>query len=83
MPDCNTDKENELVLTARQLLSTYEDMAEMIRLGAYRRGTDPEVDRAIHFYPALENFLRQRKDEHSDLSSGYAQLAKILGVAWQ
>jgi len=82
MPDCNTDKENSLVVTARQLLSTYEDMAEMIRLGAYRRGTDPDVDRAIQFYPALENFLRQRKEEQSELSSGYAELAKILGVPW-
>lgn len=82
MPDCNTAKENELVTTARQLLSTYEDMAEMIRLGAYRRGTDPDVDRAIQFYPALENFMRQKKEEHSELSSGYEELAKILGIAW-
>jgi flagellum-specific ATP synthase len=82
MPDCNTLKENELVTMARQLLSTYEDMAEMIRLGAYRRGTDPDVDRAIQFYPAIENFLRQRKEEQSELASGYAELAKILGVAW-
>ena len=83
MPDCNTEKENTLVVTARQLLSTYEDMAEMIRLGAYRRGTDPDVDRAIQFYPAIENFLRQRKDERSELSDGYEQLAKILGIPWQ
>jgi len=82
MPDCNTEKENNLVVTARQLLSTYEDMAEMIRLGAYRRGTDPDVDRAIQFYPAIENFLRQRKEDRSELSSGYSDLAKILGVAW-
>jgi flagellum-specific ATP synthase len=82
MPDCNSAKENELVITARQLLSTYEDMAEMIRLGAYRRGTDPDVDRAIQFYPAIENFLRQRKEEQSELAAGYEALAKTLGVAW-
>ncbi len=82
MPDCNSEKENELVVNARRLLSTYEDMAEMIRLGAYRRGTDPDVDRAIQFYPAIENFLRQRKDEHSDLATGYGELASVLGVQW-
>jgi flagellum-specific ATP synthase len=82
MPDCNSDKENELVQTARRLLSTYDDMAEMIRLGAYRRGTDPDVDRAIQFYPALENFLRQRKEETSELSTGYSELATILGIPW-
>jgi flagellum-specific ATP synthase len=82
MPDCNSEKENELVLTARRIISTYEDMAEMIRLGAYRRGTDPDVDRAIHLYPALENFLRQRKEERSELSEGYNKLASIMGIAW-
>ncbi len=81
MPDCNTEAENALVQVARRLLSTYDDMAEMIRLGAYRKGSDPEVDNAIKYYPELENFLRQRKDEKTTLDEGYDQLAKILGIA--
>ncbi len=81
MPDCNTDQENALVQVARRLLSTYDDMAEMIRLGAYRKGSDPEVDQAIKYYPELENFLRQRKDEKTTLNEGYDQLAKLLGIA--
>jgi len=80
MPDCNTEQENALVQVARNLLSTYEDMAEMIRLGAYRKGSSPEVDQAIQYYPALENFLRQRKDETTDLGKGYAELATLLGI---
>ena len=80
MPDCNTENENALVIAARSLLSTYEDMAEMIRLGAYRKGTDKEVDQAIQFYPALEKFLSQRIDEQGDLTSDYVQLAEILGI---
>ncbi|HYD31804.1 MAG TPA: FliI/YscN family ATPase, partial [Azospirillaceae bacterium] len=78
MPGCNTDEENALVQRARRLMSTYENMAEMIRLGAYRRGTDPDVDEAIHYQPALETFLRQGKKERTDLPSGYAQLQAIL-----
>lgn len=80
MPDCNTETENDLVTAARLLISTYENMAEMIRLGAYRKGSDPDVDRAIQFYPALENFLKQRKNEACTLETGYAELAKILGI---
>ena len=80
MPDCNTEQENALVQVARNLLSTYEDMAEMIRLGAYRKGSNPDVDQAIQYYPALENFLRQRKDEKTDLESGYDELAAALGI---
>lgn len=78
MPNCNSNEENELVTKARRLMAAYENMAEMIRLGAYRRGSDPVTDEAIHFYPALESFLMQRKEEQSDLQSGYAALAGIL-----
>jgi flagellum-specific ATP synthase len=81
MPDCNSEQENALVQTARRLLSTYDDMAEMIRLGAYRKGSDPDVDNAIKYYPELENFLRQRKDEKSTLDEGYDALAQILGIS--
>lgn len=80
MPDCNAEQENALVQVARSLLSTYEDMAEMIRLGAYRKGSSPEVDQAIQYYPALENFLRQRKDETTTLEKGYNDLATVLGI---
>lgn len=81
MPDCNSENENALVQVARSLLSTYEDMAEMIRLGAYRKGTDPNVDQAIQYYPAIEEFLRQRKDETTTLEKGYDDLAKVLGIS--
>ncbi|HEX6979944.1 MAG TPA: flagellar protein export ATPase FliI [Alphaproteobacteria bacterium] len=80
MPGCNTAAENEVVGRARALLAQYENMAEMIRLGAYRRGSDPAVDEAIKYMPELERFLAQRKDERADLPGGYAALADILGM---
>ncbi|UEM04229.1 flagellar protein export ATPase FliI [Skermanella rosea] len=82
MPGCNTDRENALVGRARRLLSAYNDMAEMIRLGAYRRGSDPLVDEAIEYNPAIETFLKQGKRERTDMATGYAQLAEILGEPW-
>lgn len=82
MPGCNADAENRIVARARRLMSTYEDMAEMIRLGAYRRGSDPLVDEAIHFHEPLEEFLRQGKLDVCDLAAGYAELAAILGEPW-
>jgi flagellum-specific ATP synthase len=81
MPACNNEEERELVSTARRHLAVYEDMAELIRLGAYRKGSDPRVDEAIGYYPALEAFLGQRKDERADLASGYAGLGEILRPA--
>ena len=82
MPGCNTDQENALVGRARRLLSAYNDMAEMIRLGAYRRGSDPLVDEAIEYNPAIEEFLKQGKRERTDMEAGYAKLAEILNVPW-
>jgi flagellum-specific ATP synthase len=78
MPDCNNADENAVVAAARQFISTYEDMAELIRLGAYKRGSDAKVDEAIRRYPLIEAFLTQRKDERADLGSGYAQLVALL-----
>ena len=78
MPGCNTDDQNAIVTRARKFISTYEDMAELIRLGAYRRGTNPEVDEAMLYYPRVEEFLRQGKGDHSDLATCYRALTEIL-----
>ena len=80
MPGCNTEGENQIVSRARQLLATYDDMAELIRLGAYRKGTDPKVDEAIHYFPLIEEFLKQRKTECMRLNDGYLDLARRLDL---
>ncbi|SFK17222.1 flagellar protein export ATPase FliI [Bradyrhizobium sp. cf659] len=64
---------------ARAVMATYADMEELIRLGAYRAGSSPEVDEAIRLHEPLEAFLRQRKDENASLADGYRQLEQILG----
>jgi flagellum-specific ATP synthase len=81
MPGCNSEGEQQLVLKARLPLTIYEDMAELIRLGAYKAGTNPEVDEAVRLYPQLEAFLAQSKSERATLSQGYDALAAILGAA--
>src|SRR6185312_439066 len=83
MPDCLESRHVPLVTRARQLMATYAEMAELIRLGAYKRGSDPKIDEAIRRYPLIEAFLAQRKDERADLTSGYAQLAALLEAPTQ
>lgn len=80
MPACNNDFENKVIREARRHMSVYEDMAELIRLGAYRRGSDAAVDQAIQLYPQIEAFLSQGRNEQAELSLGYLQLASILGL---
>ena len=78
MPGCQRPFERETVTRARQTLAAYADMEELIRIGAYRLGSDPNVDRAIRLNPALEGFLRQDKEEATSLDAGFQQLEAIL-----
>jgi flagellum-specific ATP synthase len=63
---------------ARQVMATYADMEELIRLGAYRAGSSPEVDAAIRLHRPLEEFLAQGKEEATSLGQGYQRLERIL-----
>ncbi|HVV65907.1 MAG TPA: flagellar protein export ATPase FliI [Rhizomicrobium sp.] len=81
MPGCNSAREQALVAEARAPMAVYEDMAELIRLGAYKQGSNAEVDAAIRLNPQLEAFLTQKKDERATLADGYGALEKIVGGA--
>ena len=78
MPACQTPPERGTVTNARQTLAAYANMEELIRIGAYRAGADPQIDRAIALNPALEAFLGQDKDETSSLEESFARLDGIL-----
>ncbi|MBP7815547.1 MAG: flagellar protein export ATPase FliI [Phenylobacterium sp.] len=78
MPGCHEPHERQIVTNARQTLSAYANMEELIRIGAYRTGADPAVDRAIALNPQLEAFLGQDKDEVTSLDESFELLAQIL-----
>ncbi|MES2342471.1 MAG: flagellar protein export ATPase FliI [Pseudomonadota bacterium] len=78
MPGCQLPHERQIVTNARQTLSAYANMEELIRIGAYRTGADPAVDRAIALNPQLEAFLGQDKDEATSLDESFDLLAQIL-----
>ncbi len=78
MPGCHQPHERQIVTQARQSLSAYANMEELIRIGAYRTGADPAVDRAIELNPQLEAFLGQDKDEVTSLDESFERLAQIL-----
>ena len=82
MPDVLREDQVEIITRAKQVITTYEDMAELIRLGAYRRGSDPAVDEALVLYPQLEEFLKQNKNDKTFIDEGFAELASILGIPY-
>ena len=78
MPDCQTLEEQQITRQARRMLSSYADMEELIRIGAYQRGSDPELDQAIALNPELEAFLAQDKNEATSMEESFARLQGIL-----
>ncbi len=78
LPGCQTLPERELNKRARQCLSAYANMEELIKIGAYRAGADPITDRAIALNPALEGFLSQTPDDICDMATAFSHLESIL-----
>jgi flagellum-specific ATP synthase len=81
MPGCVPVDVRPVLAKARELMSIFSDMEELIRLGAYRKGSDPKVDRAIAVYPALEAFLGQSREETTTIAEGYKMLEAIVAEA--
>lgn len=62
----------------KQLYSTYQQNQDLINVGAYRKGTDSEIDTAIAKYPHLNQFLSQQIHEQFDVKQSVAALQKTL-----
>ncbi|MDM7931831.1 FliI/YscN family ATPase [Tabrizicola sp.] len=59
LPEAASDDENALISAARRLLGAYDRVELMIQAGLYAGGSDPEIDRAIRHWPALDAFLAE------------------------
>ena len=81
LPACQTPDERVVATDARRALAAFSNMEELIRIGAYRAGSDPQVDRAIALEPSLEAFLAQQKDESTPMDDAFAALRSILASA--
>ena len=81
VPGCLDAKEAALARRARAVLATQAEMADLVRLGAYRPGTDPATDEALRLAPRIEALLHQAKGERSTLPGAFAALADALEPA--
>ena len=78
VPGCNAPEENVLARRARAVLALHADMADMVRLGAYRAGSDPAVDEAVALAPRIEAMLRQQRDDATGIIDSFAALAAAM-----
>lgn len=63
----------------KQLFSRYQRNRDLISVGAYSAGHDPQLDRAVQLYPRLEDFLQQRIDERADIGHAQQAMTALLG----
>lgn len=78
LPDCHSNEEYIVMKKAKDLLSEYENMEELIKIGAYKEGTNPNLDIAIQFYNRAEIFFSQKKKEYLSSDDAFIELYKML-----
>ena len=64
----------------RRLMAVYAEQEDMINVGAYQKGTNPEIDAAIDSHPAIEDFLTQETSSGAPVAETLRQLAAVSGV---
>ncbi|MDR3038088.1 MAG: hypothetical protein LBV21_02185, partial [Candidatus Adiutrix sp.] len=64
----------------KDALATYQRNEDMINLGAYQKGANPEIDQAIERHPRFMNFLKQAFDEPINLTDSREALLRVAGA---
>ncbi|MGJ9458858.1 flagellar protein export ATPase FliI [Oceanobacillus sp. CF4.6] len=62
----------------RSLIAIYEENSELINIGAYKRGTNQEIDRAISYYPKIQDFLKQDVFDRNSLQETVQLMKNLL-----
>ncbi|WTM88548.1 flagellar protein export ATPase FliI [Halothiobacillus sp. DCM-1] len=68
----------DMIHRFKQLMSTYNQSRDLLAVGAYRRGQDQRLDRAIEVQPDLEAFLQQSLHEQASLDESVDALEALM-----
>lgn len=65
----------------KKLLAAYRETEDLINIGAYQKGTNSLIDKAIDYYSVIEEFTQQGVDDFSDFDTALKQLlSKFKGL---
>jgi flagellum-specific ATP synthase len=79
MNDIVSPEHQRLARTFRALVASYEANRDLVLMGAYRAGADPQLDRAIAMHDRLTGFLGQPANAIVPLDLSFDQLAALIG----
>ena len=80
MPALATREHVQLAALARKHLATYEKARDLVNIGAYVKGSDPEIDAALQVMPVLTSFLQQGRSEVTPFADTLHLLGEITRV---
>jgi flagellum-specific ATP synthase len=81
MPGVLEPDERPVSAEARRLLALWQDLADLVRVGAWKPGSDAETDRAVRLAPRIEALLAQGRDEMAEPRAAFAALREVLADA--
>lgn len=79
-PRVTTPKEREAAGKLRRMIATYNDAEDLINVGAYVKGTNPEIDLAIEKIGPIRGFLSQAIEEKAPIDETVRRLGEIAEV---
>jgi flagellum-specific ATP synthase len=77
MSQISTPEHNKIATEVRRLLSAYARSEDLIRVGAYQRGADTVLDKALDVLPAINAVLQQKKTDLSTVEQTLAALKAL------
>jgi len=73
-------EQRESMGDAREMLAIYRKSRDLISIGAYQAGSNPQIDRSIALHNSLNVFLRQNMGEGSSLEQSWKTLEETLSI---
>jgi len=61
----------------KNMIAVYREAEDLINIGAYRQGANPEIDRAVKLHPFIQAFLKQGMTEHYNFEETLEMIAAI------
>ena len=78
-PELATKEHQQASAFIRNMMATYNNAEDLIAIGAYEKGSDPRIDKAVHLKPAIDMFLQQGIYE----TSGFEETVKLLKTIYE
>ena len=78
MRDVATEEHLQKAVEVKSIVAAYQEAEDLVSIGAYARGSNPQIDRALEFIEPINDYLRQGLDEGSPMSRHVQRLLGLL-----